>query len=476
MVQTTLGPVMGFQTTLLNKTLDTFYGIPYAKPPVGNLRFKRPESAEPWNETKPALDLPHCCHQTIDTNFNRTPGVEMWNPNTPMSEDCLYLNIWKPKPDSVNEKLAVMVWIYGGTYAFGSITLDVYNGKFLAIRNNVIVVSINYRIGALGFLHLGDDQLAPGNMGLLDQSLAMKWIYDNVEYFGGDRNRITLFGESAGAASVHLHLLSKLSRDYFTNAIMQSSNALCYWAMHSKNVSIQRARRLAKSVNCPDDVNNAMLDCLLRTDAQTLVTKQWDVIEYYFDVPFAPVVDGYFLTADPQTLVQTGETKNCSVIVGVNRNEASYFLLYGIPKYFRLANPDLLTHKQFVDAVKIVTSPVNNKRVIAAINHIYERSFLPANLLPYRAVLDSVAGDRAFKCPIIDLARAHSRLGNAVYLYSFEYRPSRLPWPEWMGVIHGSEIELVFGIATNGSRNYNAKDFETSITVMKLWSEFAKRG
>ncbi|XP_041355817.1 cholinesterase 1-like [Gigantopelta aegis] len=475
-VQTTLGPVTGLETSLLNKRLDVFYGIPYAKPPIGNLRFKRPESPEPWNETRATQTLPNCCHQTIDISFDRSVGVEMWNPNTPMSEDCLYLNVWQPKPDSSSEKLAVMVWIYGGTYSFGSITLDVYNGKYLAIRNNVVVVSMNYRIGVLGFLYLGNERTAPGNMGLLDQSLAMKWVYDNIEQFGGDKNRITLFGESAGAASVHLHLLSEQSRDYFSNAIMQSSDALCYWAVQSRTVSIQRARRLAKSVKCPALNDDAMFKCFLQTDARTLVTKQWQIIEYYFDVPFAPVVDGYFLAEDPQTLLKKGQTKNCSVILGLNKDEGSYFLLYGIPKYFSPSNPIALTRDQFLDAIKTVISPIDKATVIAAITQTYERSYLVKDLPSYRDILDDISGDRAFKCPIIDLARIHSGLGHEVYLYSYEYRPSKLPWPEWMGVIHGSELELVFGVATNGSDSYSAKDNETSLTMMELWSEFAKNG
>lgn len=142
-----------------------------------------------------------------------------------MSEDCLYLNVWVPRPRPV--KLTVMVWIFGGGFYSGTSTLDIYDGKLLASEENVIVVSMNYRVASLGFLHIGGRYDAPGNAGMFDQVMALEWVRYNIQFFGGSPNDVTIFGESAGAASVSMHLLSSLSRQLFKYAIMQVSSNDC---------------------------------------------------------------------------------------------------------------------------------------------------------------------------------------------------------------------------------------------------------
>lgn len=206
-----VGRVRGVRQTVLGRRdVDIFLGIPFARPPVGELRFRRPEVARPWTGTWDATRLPATCFQAIDQAFGRFRGVDMWNPNTNMSEDCLYLNIWQPidsggetrrrKDGGNGGGKAVMVWIYGGGFYSGTSTLELYDGRIIAAKSDVVVVSMQYRIGPLGFLYLGVPEV-PGNQGLLDQQLALQWIYNYIQAFGGDRQRITLFGESSGAAS-----------------------------------------------------------------------------------------------------------------------------------------------------------------------------------------------------------------------------------------------------------------------------------
>lgn len=190
------GKVRGLiETSLTGKKVDAWFGIPYAQPPIGSLRFKRPHEPSMWQGIKNATKHPNTCFQILDGMFPNFSGSEMWNANTELSEDCLYLNVVVPRPRPKNA--TVMVWIYGGGFYSGTSTLDVYDLRTLAAEENVIMVSMQYRVASLGFLYSGTDD-APGSVGLLDQNLALKWIHRNIHKFGGDRNKVCLFGESAG--------------------------------------------------------------------------------------------------------------------------------------------------------------------------------------------------------------------------------------------------------------------------------------
>ncbi|VDD78597.1 unnamed protein product, partial [Mesocestoides corti] len=181
--------------------VDAYLGIPFAKPPVGSLRFAKPKAVKLWKGQLDATQRPNTCWQYLFSGFDKAnPAARVWVNNTRMSEDCLYLNVWVPANMPQDGKpLPVMVWIFGGGFFSGTSTLDVYDGKFLAAKEGVIVVSMQYRLGPFGFLYV--DSEVDGNMGLLDQRLALKWVQKHIAKFGGDPTKVTLFGESAGAAS-----------------------------------------------------------------------------------------------------------------------------------------------------------------------------------------------------------------------------------------------------------------------------------
>ncbi|VDL88588.1 unnamed protein product [Schistocephalus solidus] len=227
-------------------------GIRYAQPPVGFLRFRKPLSPDPEpDKVFSAVQKPDACYQVIDTMFQASPGAQMWQPNTPLSEDCLYLNIWVPiLPEEQrcekDKKLPVMVWIFGGSFSTGSSVLNVYDGRFLSTRQNVIVVTLNYRLGPFGFLYLNYSG-APGNMGLWDQRLAIKWVKDHIEHFNGDPDRITLFGESAGSVSVSAHVISPWSHSFFRNAILQSGSVFGYWGVETAQKQLNQSLRILTS-------------------------------------------------------------------------------------------------------------------------------------------------------------------------------------------------------------------------------------
>nr|CDS26690.1 acetylcholinesterase [Hymenolepis microstoma] len=226
-----------------DKSVDAYLGIPFAEPPIGKLRFAPPQPIRPWTGTRNAMTRCKACVQYNFGSFdNANLAAKIWVNNTEMSEDCLYLNVWTPSSKSDGSK-AVMVWIYGGGYFSGTPNLDIYDGRFLVAMEDVVVVSMNYRLGPFGFLYLKSH--VEGNMGLKDQQLALKWVKDNIAVFNGDPDRITVFGESAGAVSVSLQYLNPNSRSYFNRFILQSGGAFNRWALstaddaHETGISVR---------------------------------------------------------------------------------------------------------------------------------------------------------------------------------------------------------------------------------------------
>ncbi|CAO2612871.1 Bche [Lemmus lemmus] len=312
----------------------------------------------------------------------------MWNPNTNLSEDCLYLNVWIPAPKPKNA--TVMVWIYGGGFQTGTSSLPVYDGKYLARVERVIVVSMNYRLGALGFLALPGNSEAPGNMGLFDQQLALHWVQRNIAAFGGNPQSVTLFGESAGAASVNFHLLCPQSYPLFTRAILESGSSNAPWTVMSPEEARNRTWTLAKFTGCSKENEMEMIKCLQNKNAQEILLNERFILptDSLLSVYFGPTVDAEL----------------------------------------------------------------------------------------YREALDDVIGDYNIICPALELTRTYSDLENDAFFYYFEHRSSKVPWPEWMGVMHGSEIEFVFGLPLEKGANYTRAEEVLSRSIMKFWANFAKYG
>ncbi|KAL8568630.1 hypothetical protein ACOMHN_063702 [Nucella lapillus] len=478
-VRTTLGSIQGLRRQVKGQSIgrgadvavDVYYGIPFAQPPVADLRFKHPQPAQRWNGVRQTVTKPNSCFQTLDTQFNRFEGVEMWNPNTPMSEDCLYLNVWVPRGFGSQPPKATMVWIFGGGFWGGTSTLDVYDGAKLAATENVIVISINYRLGALGFLYSDTDEAnAPGNQGLMDQVMALKWIHDNVANFGGMNESITLFGESAGAVCTGFHLMSPLSMNFFSRAIMQSASPLAHWAVRSKSQASYRAQRLADQL-CP--ASTPTLSCLQQADPHNLTDAMWKVTTFYFDVPFSPIVDGRFLPEHPSDLLAKGKVKDTEVIIGANKDEGVFWLLYAFPDQFPFNNTGSMT-KAEMDHVVSGLNFRGAERRDKAVMYQYVDSVLPGDRQSYRDVADDISGDDLFKCPVVSFASAYAALGNNVYVYSYEHRLSNNPWPAWTGVMHGYEIEAMFALPRE--HNYSQQDRKVASRVTAYWTRFAQSG
>ncbi|KAM9725237.1 acetylcholinesterase isoform 5-T6 [Dama dama] len=306
------GRLRGLRLMAPRGPVSAFLGIPFAEPPVGPRRFLPPEPKRPWPGVLNATAFQSVCYQYVDTLYPGFEGTEMWNPNRELSEDCLYLNVWTPYPRP-SSPTPVLVWIYGGGFYSGASSLDVYDGRFLTQAEGTVLVSMNYRVGAFGFLALPGSREAPGNVGLLDQRLALQWVQENVAAFGGDPTSVTLFGESAGAASVGMHLLSPPSRGLFHRAVLQSGAPNGPWATVGVGEARRRATLLARLVGCPPGGaggnDTELVACLRMRPAQDLVDHEWHVLpqESVFRFSFVPVVDGDFLSDTPEALINAGD-------------------------------------------------------------------------------------------------------------------------------------------------------------------------
>ncbi|RUS87396.1 hypothetical protein EGW08_004850 [Elysia chlorotica] len=470
---TTLGEVTGIRKRVFGNRVDVFYSIPFAKPPLGNLRFRAPEPADPWGaQPIDGTVKPNACWQAIDVAFDRFSGVEMWNPNTNRSEDCLYLNVWRPAPRRQDTPKPIMVWIFGGGFWSGSAVLDMYDGSQLAARRDVILVTIAYRLGPLGFMYLQDNPEVPGNAGLLDQVMALQWVKDNAVNLGGSPDDITIFGESAGASSVGFHMLSPLSRDLFTNAIMESASPISYWAVTDTQKTIDRVARLAANVSCPVTLGDQLLPCLRAVDPEVLTDQQWILVDKWFDVPIGPIVDGTFLPDHPLTMLKAGNIKKTNVIIGVDKNEGIYWDIYGFMNDFPMEQNGNLNREQFRNIMQTLSG--NDKEFKKQLINLYNSELSgPRRRM---AIVDAASGDSLFKCSVVDFARDYTQVGGNVWMFSFEENLSSDPWPDWMGVPHGYEIEVIFGGPLNEGSGNTSQERALTRLVMALWTKFARTG
>jgi len=288
-----------------------YLGVPYAAPPTGELRWQPPRRHAPWTSPFQATAPgPHC------TSANIVPGP-------PSSEDCLWLNVYVPPATTTTSRLPVMVWIHGGAFRFdddsgNGIGTGTGSGQDLADREHVIVVRISYRLGAIGFLATSGMGREAGNYGLKDQRAALQWVHRNVHAFGGNADNVTLFGQSAGATSTCLQLISPESRGLFQRAIIQSgwyqhffSAASCSQNLPTVSQAEAAARTLASRVGCS---SAELVACLRRVPAETLLSAS-------NGLNFTPVLDGRFVPTQPQTAFARGQFAHVPIIVGVARNE-----------------------------------------------------------------------------------------------------------------------------------------------------------
>uniref|UniRef100_A0A0N4ZD50 Carboxylic ester hydrolase n=1 Tax=Parastrongyloides trichosuri TaxID=131310 RepID=A0A0N4ZD50_PARTI len=492
----------------VKKNITEFLGVPFAfnqskigrfMPPVPlNDTFKQSK-----NKSIRAFTLANTCPQFIyKTDF---VGNDFLLPNNNISEDCLRLNMWVPdKNHTSSEGMPVIVFLYGGSFATGSASIDVYNSSILAATQNVITVNLNYRVGPLGFAYFGEDTEVKGNMGLLDQQVGLQWIYENIEFFGGDKEKITLFGHSAGAASVTAHLLSNKSHPYFSKIIVNSGAITNVWATVPANVALNNTYWLASLMNCTNITDPYKLDLKTKNEIITCMQKvnATDLNDYQFTTrdenqpplpyTYLPIYnDTVFFKGNLFEKLKKQETKeNYDAMYGRTSEEGSYFMPFLLGEDYGCGFNHTLGAKH----------PSNQCRGIW--NHVIYFSwfslgkFLRANFFQktllgtsYNADLSrtnrekaiEIFGDFMFNCDTAQFAEiSEMKCGKDSYYFEFRKRSDTNPWPKWMGAMHGYELEYIFGIPYRHPENYSSnvlrKEQQYSDAVMKLYGSFAKTG
>lgn len=474
-VSTNNGMLRGFQRTVGTNIVSIFLGIPYAQPPINKLRFRRPEPVQSWKGIRDATRFSSQCIQ-FKPNQTFTPWIST---TEEISEDCLYLNIWSSAKFPLTELKSVMVWIHGGAFFSGSASLETYDGQTLSNFGDVVVVSFNYRLAAFGFLDLKSEE-SPGNQGLFDQIMALQWIQDNIKYFGGDPDKVTLFGQSAGAISIGLHYLSPLSKNLFKRGIMQSgSPAVTRLFYERENELADRGPALAKILGCLPSEDAEYIDqavnCMRMKPSEEIMRAQNSLISE-MGLSFAPIVGDDFLPENPIFLMHSHEFgSQKEVMIGVNRDEGTFFLHYLDPNTFSDDDRNVTVN----DAMKFVRNlfhffPSNLASLVF-------NTFLSLDEKPtsnqIRKTLSNFIADSSFVCPAIIFAQLFEETGKRKsYFYEFDHRPSNSPWPEWMGVLHFDEVPFVFGAPLRYSELYTPEEVELSKRIMQTWTTFAKQG
>jgi para-nitrobenzyl esterase len=428
-----------------------FLGVPYARPPLGELRFSAPQAPLPWSGVRDAAAFSCCAPQ----DPLAAPGFKAEGPE---SEDCLYLNIYTPATDG--ERRPVLFWIHGGGFSHGSGSQPSYNGGPLAERGDVVVVSINYRLGALGYLYLGNHGGAAwgaaNNAGQLDQIAALRWVRDNIAAFGGDPAQVTIFGESAGAVAVSTLLAMPEARGLFSKAIAQSGTAN---RLHNTDSAAAVTARYLETLGVPDAdphaLRSAAVEALLRAQGPR--------------GPLSPVVDGRSLPQRALSAVREGVAREIPLLLGTNRDEQKLYV--SVPR--SPIDDESLARQVREQLPRGAAERAGD--VIAAYRKSRVARGLPAN---NHDIADAVATASRFRIPATRLCEAQRMHQPRTFLYQFDWEsPARRGE---LGACHGLEVPFVWGmVGKNGNPGFTGSGpdaEELSEQMMDAWLAFAKSG
>lgn len=446
-VMTTYGPVRGASSA----RGQAFLGIPFAAPPLGPLRFAPPAAPTPWHTVRDATRIGAACPQLI------IPGPE--------SEDCLNLNIYAPPGTRADSRLPVMVWLYGGALELGSNAQ--YDPSTLAARQQVIVVAPNYRVGVFGFFaHPSLRGTGEGNYGLLDQQAALRWIIANVAAFGGDPQRITLFGESAGATSVCAQMALPGSQGLFQGAIMQSYTCIFPDAVTSRDEAEQAGLRFASKLGCADPAT--ALVCLRALSARKLGRAKSQRRGNGGANGWSPMSGGDVLPRSPREIFESGDGARIPVLIGSNHDEGRLFS-NALAFLFIMAS-----RRGYEKSVRNALPEGDARAALAEYAEVARGS--------YARAFSAILTDSHFSCPVLSL---HRLLGRSVPVYAYEFddphAPSKLPHAPCsppLGSYHTSELAYVFQRpwALQNPKSFSASQWSLARRIQDHWGTFARTG
>lgn len=453
-VETAHGRVQGVVT----RESLIFKGVPYAAAPVGRRRWRPPEPPEPWAGVRPADEFAPICHQKLGPIEQATGML-----GVPMSEDCLFLNLWTPAADGA--KRPVMVWIHGGGFIGGAGSMPFYDGRRLADRGDVVVVTFNYRVGAFGFLYLadlgGEAWASAGNCGLLDQLAVLRWVRDNIAEFGGDPDNVTVFGESAGAFSIADLLATPAASGLFHRAILQSGNPVAVRDREAATV-------VARDVLAPLGLDRGSLHRLYDVPAEDLLEAGVVAARIHgnFGLPFMPVVDQIVLPAHPQDAAEAGQTLRVPIITGTNAEEMRLFTVIEPHAY-------VLAYEEIEGRVALLpdVGPERAGELVASYREQLDG-------MPPGLVLAAIYTDWGFTVPALRHAEAQAAAGLPVWMYRFTFATPT--FGGMLGACHALEIPFVFDVLDRPGVNMFTGDdparHDLADAMGTAWLSFARSG
>ncbi len=449
LVQTTSGPLQGFARP---DGGAEFFGIPYAQPPVGDLRWHEPMPVKPWSEIRTANTFGAPCAQPYMADWNRHDAEAG-------KEDCLFLNVvtrvWPAR-----QPLPVMLWLHGGGNEGGSASNAFYNGGTL-VNHGVLLVTVNYRLGIFGFfahpaLSAESSHQSSGNYGLMDQILALRWVHDNIAKFGGDPNSITVFGESAGAIDTSLLMTSGLSKNLFQRAIAESGTSFGH-PLLPLAAAEQGGEAFAAHLNLPAGAEG--LKQLRQLTAPQLLALKSSRSPYSH---FGADIDGWVIARQPASVFAAGEEAAIPLLFGTTAREL------GASSWRMPTVPDALRKNIAVYFGELAP------RALAAYG-------LTGNALPdddpiYGAAADQWAADLIIRCPATAQGSWHSAAHHPTYEFELAHA---IPGQEAQGAIHGADLPYVFGYFPKWGTiagSFADVDIQLSNLMESYWTNFAKTG
>ncbi|OFI35707.1 hypothetical protein BFC17_12740 [Alteromonas lipolytica] len=436
-VATAQGKVKGSQ----QNSLRVFKGIPFAKAPVGERRWQAPEPVEAWANVRSATEFAPGCSQTIHPIMS--------NPGQPVSEDCLYLNVWTPAQKAA-DNLPVVVWIHGGGFSYGSTAMSLFDGTAIAERD-VVFVSIAYRLGPLGFfshpeLSAESEHNASGNYALMDQVAGLKWVQENIAAFGGDPQKVTIMGESAGGMSVSLMAQTPLASGLFRGVISQSGASVVNTGMMASLAEAEQA-----GVTLMKNAGASSLAELRKLPAEVIVNAATATSGFTRSSSW-PTIDGYVITKDPTALYQQGEQNDVALLIGLNEYEGALFNTIKTADEFKA-----MVNQRYGDKASQVLAAYpaedDNQAVASAIDY---------------------GTDSTFAIQAWSWARLQKRHGDTpVYYYHFNHNPPVRPGVP-QGAIHGAELPYMLGTQHTRDIGWTADDKAMSALMISYWTNFIK--
>ncbi|CAH1245319.1 BCHE [Branchiostoma lanceolatum] len=465
LIETSFGKVQGLST----EKARVFYGIPYAAPPKGPLRWKAPEEPASWapnvlqvTQKEPACPQnctlpPHMCPDKTD-------------------EDCLYMNIFTPLNASPQSLIPVMLWIHGGQFIRGSGDVILYDGQYYANQTGVVVVTINYRLGALGFLSAGSGKTASkGNYGIMDQRLAMQWVQNNIAAFGGDPKQVTLFGESAGGMSISIHLCSNQSASLFKQGIIESDPLGIPYRTQAEATRL--GKYFAEELGC----SHGDMACMAGKQPQDIIVAQTKAgnklqvsLKYPVEifVPWGPHVDGVELLEQTVDTFRKGHAQKKPIIIGTTSEEAVMYVYEGFGKPV-----SALGYYEYMTGFFLPSLAVEPWKVL----EIFREYPADKSSNDQRPIMATIGTEWLFTCANRAAVRGHVGAQNDVFLYQFAHAFSFPGWgPHFQFCVnhscHGSELPYVWHGNSMDLYTYTAEEVTLADLMACYWSNFAHTG